>query len=89
VTQRLSDLSGYAAGRANFPSSVSEIPQYLANLDPMTVGLILLAACAAYLVWAGGTDERARSRARPRSGRGVTLPPPMVPDRYFDQHQEK
>lgn len=76
MTQRLSDLSGHAYGSARFPTSISEIPTYLANLDPMTAGLILLTACAAFLVWSGSAGERA-SRARQRSGTPITLPPPM------------
>ncbi|GAB5449090.1 hypothetical protein [Gymnodinialimonas sp.] len=76
MTQRLSDLSGHAYGSASFPTSISEIPVYLANLDPLTAGLILLAGCAAFLVWSGSSGERA-ARARQRSGEPITLPPPM------------
>jgi hypothetical protein len=81
VTQRLSDLGGHAYGLTRFPTSFAEIPTYLASLDPMTVGLCLLGACAAFLVWSGSEDERAANRARQRSGKGVTLPPKMFPDR--------
>ena len=71
-------MTGHAYGSGRFPTSVSEIPAYLANLDPMTAGLILLAACAAYLVFSGSAGERA-VRARQRSGKAITLPPPMYP----------
>ncbi|WP_341862382.1 hypothetical protein [Gymnodinialimonas sp. 57CJ19] len=85
MTQRLSDLSGHAYGSSRFPTSISEVPTYLANIDPMTAGLILLAACAAYLVWSGNADERARHSARQRSGKGITLPPPIVPKEFLDR----
>lgn len=80
MTQRLSDLGGHAFGTVSFPTSLAEVPTYLANLDAMTAGLILLAGCAAYLVWCGSEDERARNRARRASGHKVTLPPPLYPD---------
>ncbi|WP_224814067.1 hypothetical protein [Hasllibacter sp. MH4015] len=75
MTQRLSDLGGHAYNFAQFPRSFDEIPTYLANLDPMTAGLILLASASAFLVWAGSDRERRARRARARSGHKVTLPP--------------
>ena len=85
MTQRISDLSGHAYGHARFPTSIEEIPGFLASLDPMTAGLILLAGCAAFLVWSGSAGERASHRARQRSGRAITLPPPMFPRDRVDR----
>ncbi len=80
MTQRLSDLGGHAFGPVSFPTSLAEVPMFLASLDAMTVGLCLLGACAAYLVWSGSESERSKNRARQRSGYKVTLPPKMFPD---------
>lgn len=61
---------------------------YLANLDGMTAGLILLAGCAAFLVWSGSAGER-DARARQRSGDAITLPPPIIPYEFTKEARDR
>lgn len=81
MPQRLSDLGGHVFGPVSFPTSLAEVPIFLASLDAMTVGRCLLGACAAYLVWCGSEGERSQNRSRQRSGHKVTLPQKMFPRR--------
>ncbi|OAN75837.1 hypothetical protein A8B78_15465 [Jannaschia sp. EhC01] len=62
------------------PSAVLNLGWRLANLNPLTAGVILLCSCVVFLLLNGGSNERKRRRLS-----GVTLPPGHDLDNYMQR----